>query len=108
MSDVLEQLAAVVDARRGASPDSSYVASLFNGGLDRILKKLGEEATETIIAGKDGERGQVIYETADLWFHSVVLLKFLDIEPGEVLTELERRFGRSGIEEKAARTGGKR
>ncbi len=108
MSDVLEQLAAVVDARRSASPDSSYVASLFNGGLDRILKKLGEEATETIIAGKDGERGQVIYETADLWFHSVVLLKFLDIEPGEVLTELERRFGRSGIEEKAARTGVKR
>ncbi|MEQ8660634.1 MAG: phosphoribosyl-ATP diphosphatase [Gammaproteobacteria bacterium] len=103
MSEVLEQLAAVVEARRGASPDSSYVASLFHGGLDRILKKLGEEATETIIAGKDGERGQVIYETADLWFHSIVLLKFLDIEPGEVLTELERRFGRSGLEEKAAR-----
>lgn len=106
MSEVLEQLAAVIEARRAASSDSSYVASLFHGGLDRILKKLGEEAVETIIAGKDGERRQVVYETADLWFHSIVLLKFLDIEPAEVLTELERRFGRSGLEEKAARGDG--
>ncbi|MCB1748342.1 MAG: phosphoribosyl-ATP diphosphatase [Gammaproteobacteria bacterium] len=103
MSEVLDRLAAVIDERRGADPDSSYVASLLHAGIDKILKKLGEEATETIIAGKGGERGQVIYETADLWFHSVVMLKFLDIEPGEVLAELERRFGRSGLEEKAAR-----
>jgi phosphoribosyl-ATP pyrophosphohydrolase len=103
MSEVLDRLAAVIDERRGADPDSSYVASLLHSGIDKILKKLGEEATETIIAGKDGERGAVIYETADLWFHSVVMLKYLDIEPGEVLAELERRFGRSGLEEKAAR-----
>ncbi|MEQ8232515.1 MAG: phosphoribosyl-ATP diphosphatase, partial [Gammaproteobacteria bacterium] len=73
--------------------------------LAQLLENTVEEATETIIAGKDGARGQVIYETADLWFHSIVLLKFLDIEPGEVLAELERRFGRSGLEEKAARSG---
>ncbi|MGE0486698.1 MAG: phosphoribosyl-ATP diphosphatase [Gammaproteobacteria bacterium] len=103
MSEVLERLAAVVDERRDSDPDSSYVASLLHAGIDKILKKLGEEATETIIAGKNGERGAVIYETADLWFHSVVMLKYLDIEPGEVLAELERRFGRSGLEEKAAR-----
>ena len=103
MNDVLERLAAVIDERRHAEPEASYVAALFHGGIDKILKKLGEEATEAVIAGKDGERSQVIYETADLWFHSVVMLKYLDIEPGDVLSELERRFGRSGLEEKAAR-----
>lgn len=103
MSDMFDRLAAVVDERRDADPESSYVASLLHAGIDKILKKLGEEATETVIAGKGGERGQVIYETADLWFHSVVMLKYLDIEPGEVMAELERRFGRSGVDEKAAR-----
>ena len=81
----------------------SPVARLFDDGLDKILKKIGEEATETVIAAKGGDRREVIYETADLWFHSVVLLKFLDIEPADVLAELERRFGRSGLDEKAAR-----
>ena len=105
MSDVLEQLGAIIESRRDASPEASYVSALFHGGIDKILKKIGEEAGETIIAGKNGEREQVIYETADLWFHSLVMLKFLEIEPGEVLAELERRFGRSGLEEKAARVG---
>lgn len=107
-NEVLERLAALIDARRAADPASSYVATLFHGGLDRILKKVGEEATEAIIAGKGGERGQVIYETADLWFHSIVMLRFLDIEPREILMELERRLGRSGLEEKAARSGSSR
>lgn len=105
MSDVLHRLAEVIETRRTAAPDESYVAALFRDGLDKILKKIGEEATETIIAGKNGERQQVVYETADLWFHSVVLLKFMGIEPAEVLAELERRFGHSGVAEKAARTG---
>ncbi len=103
MSDVLKELGTVIDARRGANPEESYVAGLFSDGLDRILKKVGEEATETVIAAKGDDRKAVIYETADLWFHSVVMLKFLEIEPAEVLAELERRFGRSGVAEKAAR-----
>ena len=103
MSDVLSRLDEVIEARRGASPEQAYVASLFADGLDRILKKVGEEATETVIAAKGGDPRQVIYETADLWFHSIVMLKFLDIEPAEILAELDRRFGRSGLEEKASR-----
>ena len=105
MNDILQRLAEVIELRRSAAPDESYVAALFRDGLDKILKKLGEEATETIIAGKNGERQQVIYETADLWFHSLVMLKFMGIEPADVLAELERRFGHSGVAEKAARTG---
>ena len=103
MSDVLARLAEAIDARRAADPEDSYVAGLFHAGLDKILKKVGEEAAETIIAGKGGDRDQLVYETADLWFHSVVLLKYMGIEPSAVLTELERRFGRSGVTEKAAR-----
>jgi phosphoribosyl-ATP pyrophosphohydrolase len=106
VSDTLERLATIIDARRDAAPDASYVAGLFHGGIDKILKKLGEEAAETIIAAKNGERQQVVYEAADLWFHAVVMLKFLGIEPAEVLAELERRFGRSGVAEKAARDDG--
>ena len=105
MSDVLTRLAEVIDERRAADPKDSYVAGLFHAGLDKILKKVGEEATETIIAGKGGELDQLIYETADLWFHSVVLLKYKGIEPSAVLAELERRFGRSGVAEKAQRAG---
>ncbi len=105
MSDVLNRLAEVIDERRAADPKDSYVAGLFQAGLDKILKKVGEEATETVIAGKGGDAAQLIYETADLWFHSVVLLKFKGIEPSAVLAELERRFGRSGVAEKAERTG---
>jgi phosphoribosyl-ATP pyrophosphohydrolase len=103
MSDVLAKLSATIDERRHANADDSYVASLFGDGLDRILKKIGEEATETVIAAKGGDARAVVYETADLWFHSVVMLRFMDIDPAEVLGELERRFGRSGLEEKAAR-----
>lgn len=103
MSDVLKQLAEVLEARKGADPESSYVAGLYAKGLDAILKKIGEEATETVMAAKDGDRAAVIYETADLWFHSLVMLAHLDVGPAEVLAELERRFGLSGLEEKARR-----
>lgn len=103
MSDVLKRLAEVIAARQSAAPESSYVAGLLQGNLDRILKKIGEEATETVIAAKGGSREQVVYELADLWFHAMVLLKHMNIELDEVLEELERRFGQSGLAEKAAR-----
>ena len=104
MSDVLTKLAAVLEARKNADPESSYVASLYHKGTDTILKKLGEEATETVIAGKGGDRDEIIYETADLWFHSLVLLAHNNIEPQLILDELDRRFGLSGHEEKANRS----
>ncbi|MEX0616000.1 MAG: phosphoribosyl-ATP diphosphatase [Methylophaga sp.] len=104
MSDILNQLYQVLQQRKQASADSSYVASLYQAGTDKILKKLGEEATETVIAGKSGDRQQIIYETADLWFHSMVLLAHNDIELQAVLDELDRRFGLSGHEEKARRS----
>lgn len=103
MSDILDRLADVLEQRKGADPDSSYVAKLYAKGLDAILKKVGEEATETVMAAKDGEPQKIIYETADLWFHSMVMLKHLELEPRQVLEELDRRFGLSGLEEKAAR-----
>lgn len=103
MSDVLEQLAAVLEQRKQQSPEQSYVASLYAKGLDTILKKLGEEVTETVIAAKNGDREQIIYETADLWFHSLVLLAQQGLSPDDVLQELQRRFGLSGLEEKAQR-----
>jgi phosphoribosyl-ATP pyrophosphohydrolase len=103
MSDTLNKLAAVLEERKSAEPDSSYVAKLYSKGLDAILKKVGEEATETVMAAKDGEADKVIYEIADLWFHTLVLLKHMDLEPQQVLDELERRFGLSGLEEKANR-----
>lgn len=101
--DILQELSEVLEQRKTADPESSYVAKLYHKGLDTILKKIGEEATETVIAAKGGDAHQVIYETADLWFHSLVLLKHLNLEPGQVLAELDRRFGLSGLEEKAAR-----
>jgi phosphoribosyl-ATP pyrophosphohydrolase len=104
MSDTLNKLAEVLEKRKHADPDSSYVASLYKAGTDKILKKLGEEATETVIAGKGGDRDEIIYETADLWFHSLVLLSHNNIKPQAVLDELDRRFGLSGIEEKASRS----
>lgn len=108
MNDTLSQLAQVLAERKNASPDSSYVASLYHKGLNKILEKVGEEAVETIIAAKDaaqsGDCKDVIYETADLWFHSLVMLAALDQHPQAVLDELNRRFGLSGIAEKAART----
>ena len=102
-TDILQRLSEVLETRKHADPESSYVAGLFSGGVDRILKKIGEEATETVIAAKAGDRDQIVYETADLWFHLMILLKFSNIEPDEVFKELERRFGVSGLEEKAKR-----
>ena len=104
MSDVLNRLAEIIEERKEADPESSYVASLYHDGTDKILKKLGEEATEVVIAGKGGNRDEIIYETADLWFHSLVLLAHNDIEPQTILDELDRRFGLSGLEEKANRS----
>ena len=103
MSDTLNRLAAVLEERKSAAPDSSYVAKLYSKGLDAILKKIGEEATETVMAAKDGDADKIIYEVADLWFHTLVLLKQQGLEPQQVLDELERRFGLSGLEEKANR-----
>lgn len=103
MSDVLERLAQVLEERKGADPDSSYVAALYAKGLDKILKKIGEEATETVMAGKDGDPEHIVYEVADLWFHTMVLLAQQGLGPDAVLAELDRRFGLSGLEEKASR-----
>ncbi|MCW8853924.1 MAG: phosphoribosyl-ATP diphosphatase [Gammaproteobacteria bacterium] len=103
MSEVLIKLAEVLEQRKQADPDSSYVAKLYDGGLDAILKKIGEEATETVMAAKDGKADKIIYETADLWFHTMVLLAQQGLRPEDVLNELDRRFGLSGLEEKAAR-----
>lgn len=103
MSDILTELAAVLEARKGAAPDSSYVAGLYAKGLDAILKKIGEEATETVMAAKDGVPEKIVYEVADLWFHTLVLLAQQGLGPQQVLAELQRRFGLSGLEEKANR-----
>lgn len=101
--DILTQLAEVLEQRKQAAPDSSYVAGLYHKGLDAILKKIGEEATETVMAAKDGNKQQIIYEIADLWFHCMVLMAQQDLKPEQVLQELQRRFGLSGLDEKAAR-----
>lgn len=103
MSDILTRLAAVLASRKNADPGSSYVAGLYAKGLDAILKKIGEEATEVVLATKSGERERIVHEVADLWFHVLVLLSHEGIGPQEVLAELERRFGVSGLEEKARR-----
>ncbi len=103
MSDILNRLAEMLESRKSANADSSYVAKLYAKGMDAILKKIGEEATETVIAGKGGKRDEIIYETADLWFHTLVMLAKADIKPQEVLDELARREGLSGITEKESR-----
>lgn len=111
MSDVLIELAAILEQRKSASSAESYVASLHAKGLNKILEKVGEEATETILAAKEyenakgaaDERQAVINETADLWFHSMVMLSHLELGPEQVLEELRKRFTISGLEEKAAR-----
>ncbi len=103
MNDVLQKLAETLEARKGADPESSYVAKLYSKGLDAILKKVGEEATETILAAKGGDQEQLVYETADLWFHTLVMLAQQGLSPDAVLQELSRRFGLSGLDEKAAR-----
>jgi len=107
VSDVLLQLAQVLEARKEADPDTSYVASLHEKGLNKILEKVGEECTETLIAAKDaetsGETRALVSETADLWFHSMVMLSRLGLGPQDVLDELASRFDLSGLEEKASR-----
>ena len=107
MTDTLSRVAQVIEERKNAEPGSSYVASLYHKGLNKILEKLGEESIETIIAAKDaqvsGDCSDVIYETADLWFHSLVMLAQLGQHPLAVLDELDRRFGLSGHAEKASR-----
>ena len=110
MSETLNRLAALLESRKianGGNPDVSYVARLYAKGDDAILKKIGEEATETVLAAKDarhsGDSSQLLYETADLWFHSMVMLAHFNLSPQQVLDELARREGLSGLEEKAAR-----
>ena len=100
---VLARLSATIEARKGVDPSSSYVASLLAKGGDAILKKIGEEATETVMASKDGVPARVTAEVADLWFHCLVLLAHHGLSPADVLAELERREGRSGHDEKASR-----
>lgn len=103
MSDILQRLAAVLEERKHADPDSSYVARLYAQGTDAILRKIGEEALETILAGKSEDRAGIVHETADLWFHTLVLLARHGLAPEDVLRELERRFGTSGLEERTQR-----
>lgn len=108
MSDILSKLAETLNDRKTAEPETSYVSSLYAKGLDKILEKVGEEAFETVLAAKNAEvdaqqREKVVYETADLWFHTLVMLAQLNIHPDEILSELARREGLSGIEEKASR-----
>lgn len=103
VSDTLEKLAAIIEKRKSADPASSYVAKLLAGAPDAVLRKIGEEATETVLAAKGGDPKAVIHETADLWFHTLVLLAQCELAPRDVLAELERRFGVSGLAEKAAR-----
>ena len=103
MDDVLNELAGVIEARKKASATESYVASLYAGGIDEILKKVGEEAVEVVIVGKDGDRDALVREVADLWFHCLVLLAARESGPRAVTGELARRFGISGHEEKAGR-----
>ena len=103
MSEVLQRLAELLEARKTADPSTSYVAKLYAKGNDAILKKIGEEATETVIAAKSGDKSQIVYETADLWFHTLVMLAHHGLKPEDVLQELARREGLSGITEKESR-----
>ena len=104
---ILHELAQVLEQRKQGDPDSSYVTGLYHKGLNKILEKVGEEATETLLAAKDAEQSgkfdDLVYETADLWFHSMIMLSHLGTGPDAVLQELARRFGLSGLDEKAAR-----
>jgi len=102
-TDILQRLTETLGARKQASPESSYVAKLFSKGEDAILKKIGEEATELILAAKGGDNTHLVYETADLWFHCMVLLAKHGLSAGDVLNELARREGLSGLAEKESR-----
>lgn len=103
-SDLLNKLFQVIEERKQAEPESSYVADLYDRGLDAILKKVGEEAVETLLACKQGDPKEIIHETADLWFHTMVMLSHEGLHVNDILSELERRFGLSGLEEKANRS----
>jgi phosphoribosyl-ATP pyrophosphohydrolase len=102
-TSILHRIAETLEARKGADPKSSYVAELLTHGEDAILRKVGEEATETLLASKSGDRLHIVRETADLWFHTLVMLAYHGLGPDDVLAELHRREGISGIDEKAAR-----
>lgn len=104
-TSILSRLGRAIESRKGADPSASYVAQLLAKGNDAILKKLAEEAAETLLAAKDGDKLQIVRETADLWFHSLVMLSFYGLGPDDVLAELRRREGISGIDEKASRRG---
>jgi len=109
-NDTLARLSAVIESRKpanGGDPAASYVAKLFDKGLDAILKKVGEEATETVMAAKDGDAQKLVYEVADLWFHSIIALSHFGLRPADVLAELARREGLSGLQEFAQRTSSK-
>ena len=101
--DTLKQLGAILESRKTADPETSYVASLYAKGLESILKKIGEEATEVIIAANSGQKKAIIHETADLWFHTMVMLSHKGLDISDILSELESRFNQSGLEEKANR-----
>ena len=104
MNDVLNRLGELLEQRKTADPTTSYVAKLYAKGMDSILKKIGEEATETVLAAKGGNKQEIVYETADLWFHTLVMLAKAGLKPQDVLDELARREGLSGITEKESRT----
>ncbi len=103
MDDIFKQLETILEQRKNASSNNSYVSSLYQKGTDEILKKIGEESAEVIMAAKDDTKDKIIYEVADLWFHTLVLLRHKDIEVDKIEQELSRRFGLSGLEEKANR-----
>jgi len=103
MSEILAKLTDILEARKSAPADDSYVAQLYAQGLNKILEKVGEEATETILAAKDEDESALIKETADLWFHTLIMLSHMNLSAADVLEELERRFGLSGLEEKTSR-----
>lgn len=102
-ANILRRLAETIASRKGAAPGSSYVADLFSRGEDAILKKVGEESVETLLAAKEGDKLHLVRETADLWFHCLVMLAYYGLGPDDVLAELRRREGISGIDEKASR-----
>ena len=103
-ADILRRLGQTIESRRGSDPAGSYVASLFSKGHDAILKKIGEESAETLLASKDGDKLHIVRETADLWFHCLIMLAWHGIGPDDVLAELNRREGTSGIDEKKSRS----
>ena len=103
MNDILQRIAKTIDERKGGDPASSYVAKLFAQGEDAMLKKIGEEATETVLAAKSGDRLHLVREVTDLWFHCMIVLARHDLGPADVLAEMQRREGISGLDEKAAR-----